>query len=69
MVTVTKRYAELAMIDETGRICSFHWTHPDQQAICETCPRCFVVEDPCGCRFDSICEECHPEEFKEEAGK
>jgi len=65
MVTVTKRYAELARIAPEGRICTFHLYHPDQQATMESCPRCFVVEDICGCNYESTCEICHPEQFKE----
>ena len=48
-----------------GYICAFHMTHPDQEAVMDTCPKCVYVQDDCGCGFDEFCSLCSPEDFKE----
>jgi hypothetical protein len=60
MVTITKKEARKRKIQPEGKICEFHLEHPDQEAIIDSCPNCFNVEDPCGCNYESECEICNP---------
>ena len=68
MTTITKKEANKKGIEPEGRVCEFHMTHPDQQAIIESCPNCFNVQDPCGCSWGEECEICN-EKLREEKRK
>jgi hypothetical protein len=43
---------------QESRICNFHMNQPDQAATMETCERCKIIHDPCGCDEDSYCDDC-----------
>ena len=65
MVTITKVEAKRRNISIDGKICRFHQIQPDQESVMNSCEKCFYVRDACGCDAWSICEKCHPEDFKD----
>lgn len=60
---ITKEQAKKMGI-EHSQLCGFHQTYPDQTASMFGCKKCLLIEDPCGCDEDGVCEVCHPEMFE-----
>ena len=53
---ITKEEAVKRGIKKTG-ICEFHETHPDQEGV-QSCEKCIIIQDPCGCDEDMECDKC-----------
>ncbi len=42
-----------------SKICEFHQSNPDQQAVMYSCEDCLIIrEQVCGCDEYSSCEDC-----------
>lgn len=47
------------------KICQFHQVNPDQTEEYSCRKGCIIIQDPCGCDWDAMCEDCtlNKEEF------
>ena len=43
---------------QNSKICKFHQSNPDQQAVMYSCEDCLIIREPCGCDEYSSCEAC-----------
>lgn len=50
-----------------SELCQFHMKHPDQEGS-NSCGKCILIRDECGCDEDMACEECSPAEFSSSNG-